>query len=177
VPDLAVWRPGDDGNAPFHGVVLYETPTRRERGVEILGVTPKTAVALGVLKIANREVHLVRAAQGFSYFVGDMKGFPPRFVALIPLGAATGNPDELGPHYVDFGTWDAQKPLRVATEYEPTKMTSNDPRLLTIPTGLSPGTSGRLMVCVVSPTKIGLHLVIDGERFVRSELNLAPYLG
>jgi hypothetical protein len=145
--------------------------------VEILGVTPKTAVALGALKIANREVHLVRAAQGFSYFVGDMRGFPPKFLALIPMGTLPADAAEWGPHYVDFGTWDAHKPLRVATEYEAGRMTSNDPRLLTIPTGLPPGVTGRLYVCVTSPTRIGLHLALpDGQNFVRSELNLAPYL-
>jgi hypothetical protein len=76
-PDLKVWHPSD-AFAP-QGVVRYETPSRIERGAEILGVTPKTAVALGALRIANRDVHLVRAAQGFSYFVGDLRGFPPKF--------------------------------------------------------------------------------------------------
>jgi hypothetical protein len=157
-------------------VILYELPPRIERGVEVIGVTPKTAVALGVLKIANREVHLVRAQQGFSYFVGDMRGFPPKFVALLPMGTLPANPDEWGPHYVDFGTWDAQKPLRVAKEFVPGKMPSSDPRLLTIPTGLPVGASGRLYVCVVSPSKIALHLALaDGQHHVRTEINLAPY--
>jgi hypothetical protein len=176
IPNLRAWRP--DGETELQGVVLYETEARVERGAEILGVTPKTAVALGALKIANREVHLVRAAQGFSYFVGDMKGFPPKFVALVPMGTAPANPDEWGPHYADFGTWDAQKPLRVCTEYEPGKMTSSDPRLLTIPTGLPPGSSGRLYACATSPTKLSLHLASpEPDKFVRVELNLAPYLG
>ncbi|HEU4533805.1 MAG TPA: hypothetical protein VFS00_06790, partial [Polyangiaceae bacterium] len=68
VPDLKVWRPGSEG--PFQQVVLFETPARVERGVNVVGVTPKTAVALGALKIANREVGLVRRAQGFSFFLG-----------------------------------------------------------------------------------------------------------
>lgn len=174
-PELKVWRPSD--THPPEGVILYETPSRMERGVEVLGVTPKTAVALGALKIANREVHLVRAQQGFSYFVGDMRGFPPKFVALLPMGTLPSNPEEWGPHYLDFGTWDAQKPLRVAKEYSPGKMSSNDPRLLTIATGLPAGASGKLYVCVVSPTRIALHLALaDGQNHVRTELNLAPFL-
>ncbi len=174
-PDLRVWRPGDAWTP--EGVILYETPTRVERGIEVLGVTPKTAVALGALKIANREVHLVRAQQGFSYFVGDMRGFPPKFVALLPMGTLPANPDEWGAHYLDFGTWDAQKPLRVAREYVAGKMASNDPRLLTIPTGLPAGTSGRLYACVVTPSRIALHLALaDGQNHVRTEVNLAPYL-
>jgi hypothetical protein len=174
-PELKVWRPSDEW--PPEGVILYETPSKMERGVEVLGVTPKTAVALGALKIANREVHLVRAQQGFSYFVGDMRGFPPKFVALLPMGTLPSNPDEWGAHYLDFGTWDAQKPLRVAKEYSPAKMSSNDPRLLTIPTGLPAGASGRLYACVVTPTRIALHLALaDGQNHVRTEVNLAPYL-
>jgi hypothetical protein len=174
-PDLKVWRPSDEG--PPEGVILYELPPHIERGVEVIGVTPKTAVALGALKIANREVHLVRAQQGFSYFVGDMRGFPPKFVALLPMGTLPANPEEWGSHYVDFGTWDAQKPLRVSKEYAAGKMSSSDPRLLTIPTGLPVGSSGRLYVCVVSPSKIALHLALaDGQNHVRTEVNLAPYL-
>ncbi len=174
-PDLKVWRPSDT-HAP-EGVILYETPSRMERGVEVLGVTPKTAVALGALKIANREVHLVRAQQGFSYFVGDMRGFPPKFIAILPMGTLPANPEEWGPHYLDFGTWDAQKPLRVAKEYSPGKMSSNDPRLLTIATGLPAGATGKLYICVISPTRIALHLAVaDGQNHVRTELNLAPFL-
>jgi hypothetical protein len=174
-PELKVWRPNDDWTP--EGVILYEVPPRMERGVEVIGVTPKTAVALGALKIANREVHLVRAQQGFSYFVGDMRGFPPKFVALLPMGTLPSNPDEWGAHYLDFGTWDAQKPLRVAKEFSAGKMSSSDPRLLTIPTGLPAGSSGRLYVCVVTPSKIALHLALaDGQNHVRAEVNLAPYL-
>jgi hypothetical protein len=174
-PELKVWRPTDAGEP--EGVILYEVPSRLERGVEVIGVTPKTAVALGALKIANREVHLVRAQQGFSYFVGDMRGFPPKFVALVPMGTLPSNPDEWGSHYIDFGTWDALKPLRVAKEYVAGKMSSSDPRLLTIPTGLPAGASGRLYVCVVTPSKIALHLVLhEGDGHLRAEVNLAPYL-
>lgn len=175
LPDVPVWRPEDAGEP--QGVVLFEMPTRKERGVEVLGISPKTAVALGALKIANREVHLVRAQQGFSYFVGDMRGFPPRFQALVPMGTLPGNADEWGPHYVEFGPWDAQKPLRVCAEFEPGKMSSNDPRLRTIATGLPPGSSGKLYVCVTAPTRIALHLALpDGTSSVRAELNLAPFM-
>jgi hypothetical protein len=56
-------------------------------------------------------------------------------------------------------------------------MSSSDPRLLTIPTGLPAGSSGRLYVCVVTPSKIALHLALaDGQNHVRTEINLAPYL-
>src|SRR4029078_3366081 len=51
IPGLKVWRPESEG--PFQQVVLYETPQRTDRGATIVGVTPKTAVALGALKIAN----------------------------------------------------------------------------------------------------------------------------
>lgn len=174
IAGLKVWRPGSD--TPFQQVVLYETPARIERGVSISGVTPKTAVALGALNIANRVVHLVRRTQGFSYFLGDLRGFPPKFVALIALGAPAGNPNEMGPHYVDFGRWDGQMPLRVCKEYEPGKMTSADPRLSFIPTGLPAGVSGRLSVCVISPEEIGLLLQQEGREPLRATLNLAKFM-
>ncbi|MBI5533906.1 MAG: hypothetical protein HY898_14385 [Deltaproteobacteria bacterium] len=174
IPDLKVWRPGSTGK--FQQVVLYEMPPRVERGVTIVGVTPKTATALGALKIANREVHLVRRAQGFSYFLGDLRGFPPKFVALIPMGAATANPSEFGAHYASFGTWDAQKPLRVAKDYVPGAMTSNDPRLSLIPTGLPPGSTGQLYVCVVSPEEVALYLEREGQEPLRTTLNLVKYM-
>jgi hypothetical protein len=155
-------------------VVLYETPTRLDRGAEILGVTPKTAVALGALKIANRDVHLVRAAQGFSYFVGDLKGFPPRFTPLLALGAPPSDPAVFGPHYVDFGAWDSQKPLRVSKEYE-ARMSANDPRIVSVRPELPPDTVGRLYACAVSPTAVGVHFVLPDETFVRTTLNLAAY--
>jgi hypothetical protein len=175
MPDLKVWTP--EATTPMMGVVRYETSARVERGAEILGVTPKTAVALGALRIANREVHLVRAAQGFSFFVGDLRGFPPRFVALLPMGTPPADPSAWGPHYMDLGTWDAQKPLRVCKEYEPGKMSSNDPRLLSVRPDLPHGTTGRLYACAVSPTHVGLHFVLPDERVVRTVLNLAAYLG
>jgi hypothetical protein len=174
VPGLKVWRPGS--TTPFQQVVLYETPPRMERGVSIAGVTPKTAVALGALNIANRVVHLVRRTQGFSYFLGDLRGFPPKFVALIPMGTAAGNPAEAGPHYVDFGRWDGQMPLRVCKEYVAGKMTSGDPRLSFIPTGLPSGESGRLLVCVVSPEEIALQLQREGKDPIRATLNLAKFM-
>lgn len=174
IPNLKVWRPGSSG--PFQQVVLYETPPRIERGVTVVGVTPKTATALGALRIANREVHLVRRAQGFSYFLGDLRGFPPKFVALIPMGAQPADPNQPGPHFVDFGTWDGQKPLRVCKDFAPGKMTSNDPRLSIVPTGLPLNATGRLFVCVVTPDELALQLEREGQEPLRTTLNLARYM-
>ncbi len=171
-PDLRVWHPGDDF-AP-EGVVLYETPTRREKGAEITGVTPKTAVALGALRIANRDVHLVRAAQGFSYFLGDLRGFPPKFVSLLGMGTLPADAAQWGPHYVDFGPWNGQKPLRVAKEFEAGRMTANDPRILSVRPDL-PDATGRLFVCATSPTQVALHFVAQDETVTRATLNLAQY--
>ncbi|MEZ4295806.1 MAG: hypothetical protein R3B70_12580 [Polyangiaceae bacterium] len=169
-----VWRP--EGDAPFEQVVLYETPSRTERGVTIVGVTPKTAVALGALKIANNEVHLLRKAQGFSYFLGDLRGFPPKFFAAIPMGTPPGDPGVAGPHYVELGRWDTKSPLRVSKEYVPGKMTSNDPRVFLVPTGLPPGIIGRLFVCVTAPEEVAVHLERDGEEPLRTTLNLAKFM-
>lgn len=174
IPGLRVWQP--DGQGEFAQVVRYETPARVERGATIVGVTPKTAVALGALKIANHEVHLVRRTQGFSYFMGDLRGFPPKFTALIPMGAQAGDPAVFGPHYMDFGRWDAKMPLRVAREYVPGKMTSNDPRLSLIPTGLPAGAMGRLFVCVVTPDEVALFLQRDGQEPLLSTVNLAKFM-
>jgi hypothetical protein len=174
IPGLKVWKPNSTG--PFEQVVLYEVPSRNERGTSIVGVSPKTAVALGALNIANRVVHLVRRSQGFSYFLGDLRGFPPKFLALIPMGTPTGNPEEFGPHFVDFGRWDAQMPLRICKEYAPGKMTAADPRIFFIPTGLPVGELGRLHICVVSPEEIALHLKRDGKEPLRVHLNLAKFM-
>jgi hypothetical protein len=171
-PDLKVWHPGDAA-AP-QGVVLYETPSRLERGAEITGVTPKTAVALGALRIANRDVHLVRAAQGFSYFVGDLRGFPPKFVAVLPMGTLPADAATWGPHYLDFGAWNGQKPLRVAKEFEAGRMTANDARVISVRADL-PDAPGRLYVCATSPTQIALHFVMAGDQVARATLNLAQY--
>ncbi|NUP11712.1 MAG: hypothetical protein HOW73_37170 [Polyangiaceae bacterium] len=151
------WRP-EGGSAPLRGIVLYETPARTERGVTIVGVTPKTAVALGALKLANHEVHLVRASQGFGYFLGDLRGFPPKFTAIVPMGAPSGPPGQQGPHLFDFGRWDTKMPLRVSREYVPGKMTSNDPRVFLVPTTLPPGQVGRLYVAVTAPDEVVLCL-------------------
>ncbi len=172
-PDLKVWTPTDDF-AP-QGVVRYETPTRFERGAEILGVTPKTAVALGALRIANRDVHLVRAAQGFSFFVGDLRGFPPKFTALLPMGTLPQDPEPFGPHYLDFGAWNGQKPLRIAKEYEPGRMGANDPRIVSVRPDIPLEAAGRLYVCPASPTSVMVQLVLPDGSVVRSSLNLAPY--
>lgn len=169
--DLHVWRPGSD--KPFQQVVLYETPQRTERGVTIVGVTPKSAVALGALKIANHEVHLVRRAQGFRYFVGDLRGFPPKFTALVQMGTAVSDPSVFGPHYVDFGKWDTKTPLRVSQEFVPGKMTSSDPRVSLVPTGLPPGLVGRLFVCVSGTDELTLALQRDGDEPVVATCNLA----
>jgi len=172
-PDLKVWTPTDDF-AP-QGVVRYETPSRVERGAEILGVTPKTAVALGALRIANRDVHLVRAAQGFSFFVGDLRGFPPKFTALLPMGTLPQNPDPFGDHYLDFGPWNGQKPLRIAKEYEPGRMSANDPRIISVRPEIPSDAAGRLYLCPSSPTSVMVHLVLADGATVRAPLNLAPY--
>ncbi len=174
VDGLKVWRPGSDG--AFDQVVLYDTPPRRERGVTIPGVTPKTAVALGALRIANREVHLVRQAQGFSYFVGDLRGFPPKYQALIAMGTLAADPNEQGDHYVDFGSWDGQKPLRICKDYEEGRMTANDPRLTIVPTGLPREASGRLRVCVTAPEELALVLERPGEEPATALLNLARFI-
>jgi hypothetical protein len=175
IPDLAVWRPDDDPKA-FSHVVRWETPQRTERGATIVGVTPKTAVALGALKIANHEVHLVRRSQGFSYFLGDLRGFPPKFTAIVPMGAPPGDPAVFGPHYIDFGRWDSKTPLRASREYLPGKMTSSDPRISLVPTGLPPGIVGRLHVCVVTPEEVALMLQRDGQEPLCVMLNLQKYL-
>jgi hypothetical protein len=174
IPELSVWRP--DSDAPFSHVVLWETAERRDRGATVVGVTPKTAVALGALKIANHEVHLVRRSQGFSYFLGDLRGFPPKFTAILPMGAAAGDPSVFGPHYVDFGRWDSKTPLRASREYVPGKMTSSDPRLSLIPTGLPPGIVGRLYVCVVTPEEVALMLQREGDEPLCVKLNLQKFL-
>ncbi len=169
-----VWKP--EGDMPFEQVVLYETPSRTERGVTIVGVTPKTAVALGALKIANNEVHLMRKAQGFSYFLGDLRGFPPKFTALVPMGTPPGDPAQPGPHYVELGRWDTKTPLRVSKEYVAGKMTSNDPRVFLVPTGLPPGLIGRLFVCVTAPEEVAVHLERDGTEPLRTTINLAKFM-
>jgi hypothetical protein len=175
IPDLTVWRPGDDPKA-FSHVVRWETPERTERGATIVGVTPKTAVALGALKIANHEVHLVRRSQGFSYFLGDLRGFPPKFTAILPMGAPPGDPAVFGPHYVDFGRWDSKTPLRATREYLAGKMTSSDPRISLVPTGLPPGIVGRLYVCVVTPEEVALMLQRDDQDPICVMLNLQKYM-
>jgi hypothetical protein len=175
IPGLKVWRP-DGAAADFSHVVQWETPQRTERGATIVGVTPKTAVALGALKIANHEVHLVRRSQGFSFFLGDLRGFPPKFTAILPMGAPTGDPAVFGPHYVDFGRWDSKTPLRASREYVAGKMTSSDPRLSLIPTGLPPGIVGRLHVCVVTPEEVALMLQREGQDPLCVLLNLQKFM-
>ena len=169
-----VWRP--DSDALFQQVVLYEMPSRTERGVTIVGVTPKTAVALGALKIANNEVHLMRKAQGFSYFLGDLRGFPPKFTAIVPMGTPPADATQAGPHWVQLGRWDTKTPLRVSKEYAAGKMTSNDPRVFLVPTGLPPGLIGRLAVCVTAPEEVALLLERDGAETLGATINLAKFM-
>lgn len=174
IPGLRAYRPGSD--IPFQQVVLYETPATTHRGVTVVGVGPKTAVAMGALKIANREVSLVRRTQGFSYFLGDLRGFPPKFEALVPMGAMPGDPNTEGPHFVDFGRWDGKTPLRASKEYTPGKMTSSDPRLMLVPTGFPPDARGRLRICVVSPDDIALVLDREGQPPLTNMLKLTKEL-
>jgi hypothetical protein len=174
IPNLRAYRPGSD--IPFQQVVLYETPATVHRGVTIVGVGPKTAVAMGALKIANREVSLVRRTQGFSYFLGDLRGFPPKFEALVAMGTMPGDPNVDGPHFIDFGRWDGKTPLRASKEYNPGKMTSSDPRLMLVPTGFPPDARGRLRVGVVSPDDIALVLERDGEPPLTNMLKLTKEL-
>lgn len=172
LPSLKVWHPGDP-SAP-QGVVLFETPTRRERGAEVVGVSPKTAVALGALRIANRDVHLVRAAQGFSYFVGDLRGFPPRYHALVSMGVSP-SPAMSSDAFTDFGPWNGQKPLRISKEYEPERMVASDPRVISVRPELAPDASGQLWVCPTSPTTLALRFVSADGAVTELSLNLAPY--
>ncbi|MEZ4407136.1 MAG: hypothetical protein R3A52_11740 [Polyangiales bacterium] len=173
MPDLRVWRPGDS-EAP-QGVVLWETPARLDRGAEIMGVSPKTAVALGALRIASREVHLARAAQRFGYHVGDLRGFPPRFEALLPMGATPTDPASPDARWVDLGAWTDAKPLRVAKEYEPGKMTASDPRVLAIRPELPDGSTGRLRVCAAAPSILAVEFTDAAGGVYRSTLNLAQW--
>lgn len=173
IANLKAWKP--TSNAPFEQVVLYEVPARTERGTSIVGVSPKTAVALGALNIANRVVHLVRRSQGFSYFLGDLRGFPPKFQALVPMGTPASDPASDGAA-VDFGRWDSQRPLRVCKEYAPGKMTAGDPRLSIIPTGLPAGEVGQLSVVVLSPEEVALILHREGKDPLRVDLNLAKFM-
>jgi len=118
-------------------------------------------------------VHLVRRAQGFRYFVGDLRGFPPKFSALVHMGTTVSDPSVFGPHYTDFGKWDTKTPLRVSQEFIPGKMTSSDPRVSLVPTGLPPGLVGRLFVCVSGTDELTLALQRDGEDPVVATCNLA----
>ncbi len=174
IPELRVWSPAS--TEPFFPVVRWETPARLERGVSVVGVSPKTAVSLGALKIANREMHLVRHAQGFGYFLGDLRGFPPKFVALVPMGAPPVDAASPDSPWTDFGPWDTAAPLRVSREYEPGKMTSNDPRVSFVPTGFASGEKGRLFVQVIAPEEIALRLDRAEGEPRRARLNLAAYL-
>jgi hypothetical protein len=174
-PDLKVWSPG--GAEPFRHVVRWDMPERVERGARIVGVTPKTAVALGALKIASKEVHLVRRTQGFSYFLGDLRGFPPKFHALVPMGTPIGDPNVVdGPHWIAVGRWNSTMPLRLSKELEVGKMTSSDPRIVLVPTGLPPGLVGTLSVCVSSPEAVVLRLEVPGSESLSAEVPLAKFM-
>jgi len=71
------------------------------------------------------------------------------------------------------GTGDAKTPLRVTREYVPNQMTSNDPRISLVPTGLPPGVIGRLFACVVSPEEVTLALQREGQEPLVATVNLA----
>ena len=58
----------------------------------------------------------------------------------------------------------------------PGKMTSNDPRLSRIPTGLPAGAVGKLFVCVVTPDEVALCLQRDGQDPLVSTVNLAKFM-
>ena len=176
VEDLKIWRPGQSAQVEAPRVVLFEVESTVNRGVRTVGVTPKTAVALGTLRIANREVHLVRQAQGFGYHLGDLRGFPPKFVPLIPMGIATAASPNYPQDFVDFGTWDGHKPLRLCKDYEPNRMTGNDPRLVAMPTNFPLDASGRLFACPTGPDELTLHLERVDQEALRSVINLAKYI-
>jgi hypothetical protein len=95
---------------------------------------------------------------------------------MLPMGAAAGDPSVFGPHYVDFGRWDSKTPLRASREYVPGKMTSSDPRISLIPTGLPPGIVGRLYVCVVTPEEVALMLQREGDEPLCVKHNLQKFL-
>lgn len=165
--DLPVFSPAPLGTGPFSPLVLYDVPSQQGLGRARIGVSPKTAVALGALKIANREAYFVRKERAFSFFVGDLRGFPPKFTALLSMGAKV---SEDG--WVDFGKWSSETPLRVAREYEPGKMTSSDPRLFFVPPGLGEGKSGRLSVRPSGPEEIALRLTTESGEVVESRVAL-----
>ena len=55
-------------------------------------------------------------------------------------------------------------------------MTSSDPRLSLIPTGLPPGIVGRLHVCVVTPEEVALMLQREGQEPLCVMLNLQKFM-
>ncbi|MBK8694573.1 MAG: hypothetical protein IPN17_20405 [Deltaproteobacteria bacterium] len=172
-PDLKVWTPTDDF-AP-QGVVRYETPSRIERGAEILGSRRRPRWPSGRFASPTATCTSSAAAQGFSFFVGDLRGFPPKFTALLPMGTLPQSPDPFGDHHLDFGPWNGQKPLRIAKEYEPGRRGPNDPRIISVRPEIPPDAAGRLYLCPSSPTSVMVHLVLADGTTVRAPLNLAPY--
>ena len=75
--------------------------------------------------------------------------------------------------WIDFGRWDAETPLRASREYVAGKMSSSDPRLSFLPTGLPMGERGQLRVRVVSPDELVLSLTREGGEALGSRVNLA----
>ncbi|MFO0659367.1 MAG: hypothetical protein U0165_06000 [Polyangiaceae bacterium] len=98
----------------------------------------------------------MRRTQGFSYFpVTAFRRSSPR---LFPMGTLLfADATQFGSHFIDFGRWDSQMPFRVCKDYSAGKMTSSDPRLSIVFTGLPPGVKGRLFVCVTSPDEVALY--------------------
>ena len=102
--------------------------------------------------------------------------FSSMFSRTYSMGTPPSDPAQPGPHYVEFGRWDTKTPLRVSKEYVAGKMTSNDPRVFLIPTGLPGGVIGRLFVCVTAPEEIALHLERDGAEPLNTVINLAKFM-
>ena len=60
-------------------------------------------------------------------------------------------------------------------EYEPGRMSANDPRIISVRPEIPPDAAGRLYLCPSSPTSVMVHLVLADGATVRAPLNLAPY--
>jgi hypothetical protein len=55
-------------------------------------------------------------------------------------------------------------------------MTSSDPRISLVPTGLPAGAVGKLFVCVVRPDEVALCLQREGQEPLVSTVNLAKLM-
>ena len=101
-----------------------------------------------------------------------MRNFFKRFAhspkTILPIGLCS-------PLYRN-GLLPSGQPLRASREYVPGKMTSSDPRLSLVPTGLPPGIVGRLHVCVVAPEEVALMLQREGQEPLCVLLNLQKFM-